>query len=112
MILADRVTKSACATDALRIADVTIRVPVEVRDQFAAVAEARGISLRAPMQDLAAQMLNPEQIQERADRTRAVLAERFGHDVTDEETAEMRRKMSEAAAAYRAADSGVGRVVD
>ncbi|WP_326721311.1 hypothetical protein OHT59_19600 [Streptomyces sp. NBC_00243] len=31
------------------------------------------------------------------------LAERFGHYVTDEESAEMRRKMREATAAHRAA---------
>ncbi|WP_460065894.1 Arc family DNA-binding protein [Streptomyces sp. YKOK-I1] len=85
------------------MSDVMIRVPAEVRDQLAAVAEARGTSLRALMQDIAAQMLTPEQIRERADRTRALLAERFGHYVSDEESAEMRRKMREAAAAQRAA---------
>ncbi|MEV0635306.1 Arc family DNA-binding protein [Streptomyces sp. NPDC050619] len=82
--------------------DAVIRVPAEVRDQLAAVADARGISLRALMQELAAQTLTPRQIRERADRTRAVLAEHFGHYVTDEESAEMRRKMREATAAHRA----------
>jgi oligoendopeptidase F len=85
------------------MSDVMIRVPAEVRDQLAAVAEARGTSLRALMQDIAAQTLTPEQIKERADRTRALLAERFGHDVTDAESAEMRRKMRAATAAHRAA---------
>ena len=85
------------------MADVMIRVPAEVRDQLAAVAEARGTSLRALMQEIAAQTLTPEQIKERADRTRALLAERFGHYVTDEESAEMRRRMREATAAQRAA---------
>ncbi|MER5749813.1 Arc family DNA-binding protein [Streptomyces sp. NPDC002088] len=84
------------------MSDVMIRVPAEVRDQLAAVAEARGTSLRALMQDIAAQTLTPEQIKERADRTRTLLAERFGHYVSDEESAEMRRKMREAAAAHRA----------
>jgi predicted transcriptional regulator len=84
------------------MSDVMIRVPAEVRDQLAAVAEARGISLRALMRDLAAQTLTPEQLKERADRTRALLAEHFGHFVTDEESAEMRRRMREAAAAHRA----------
>lgn len=55
------------------------------------------------MQEIAAQTLTPEQIKERADRTRALLAERFGHYVTDEESAEMRRKMREATAVHRAA---------
>ncbi|MFD9326431.1 Arc family DNA-binding protein [Streptomyces sp. NPDC060065] len=83
--------------------DVMIRVPAEVRDQLAAVAEARGISLRALMQEIAAQTLTPDQIRERADRTRSLLSELFGHYVTDEESAEMRRKMREATAAHRAA---------
>ncbi|KFF96606.1 hypothetical protein IQ62_36025 [Streptomyces scabiei] len=85
------------------MSDVMIRVPAEVRDQLAAVAEARGTSLRALMQDIAAQTLTPEQIRERADRTRVLLADRFGHDVSDEESAEMRRKMREATAAHRVA---------
>lgn len=55
------------------------------------------------MQEIAAQTLTPEQIRERADRMRTLLAERFGHYVTDEESAEMRRKMREATAAHRAA---------
>ncbi len=91
------------------MSDVMIRVPAEVRDQLAAVAEARGTSLRALMQDIAAQTLTPEQIRERADRTRALLAERFGHYVSDEESAEMRRKMREAATAHRAASAGTER---
>lgn len=85
-----------------RMSDVMIRVPAEVRDQLAAVAEARGTSLRALMQEIAAQTLTPEQIAERADRTRALLTKRFGHYVTDEDSAAMRRKMREATAAYRA----------
>ncbi len=85
------------------VSDVMIRVPAEVRDQLAAVAEARGTSLRALMQDIAAQTLISEQIKERADRTRALLAERFGHEVSEEESAAMRRKMREASAAHRAA---------
>ncbi|WP_257004245.1 hypothetical protein [Streptomyces sp. SA15] len=83
--------------------DAMIRVAAEVHDQLAAVAKARRMSLRALVQEIAAQTLTPEQIKERADRTRTLLAERFGHYVTDEESAEMRRKMREAAAAHRAA---------
>jgi len=85
------------------MSDVMIRVPAEVRDQLAAVAEARGTSLRALMQEIAAQTLTPEQIKERADQARALLAERFGHYVTDEDSVAMRRRMREATAAYRAA---------
>ncbi|MFG2788725.1 hypothetical protein [Streptomyces sp. NPDC048419] len=46
-------------------------------------------------------MLTLEQIRARADRTRALLAERFGHYVTDEEFAAMRRRMREASASRR-----------
>ncbi|WP_369248414.1 hypothetical protein [Streptomyces sp. R41] len=53
------------------------------------------------MQDFAAQALTPEQLKERAERTRALLADHFGHYVTDEESAEMRRRMREATAAHR-----------
>lgn len=95
-------TRGVYVTYTRRMSDVMIRVPAEVRDQLAAVAEARGTSLRALMQDIAAQTLTPEQIRDRADRTRALLADRFGHDVSDEESAEMRRKMREATAAHRA----------
>ena len=79
-----------------------ILLSAEVRDQLAAVAETLGISPHALMQKMAAQTLTPEQIRERGDRTRALLAERFGHYVTDEESAEMRRRMREAAVAHRA----------
>lgn len=58
------------------------------------------------MQEIAAQTLTPEQISERAERTRALIAEHFGHYVTDEESADMRRKMREATAAHRAALAG------
>ncbi|MET9441588.1 Arc family DNA-binding protein [Streptomyces sp. NPDC006610] len=88
------------------MSDVMIRVPAEVRDQLAAVAESRGTSLRALMQDIAAQTLTREQLEARAERTRALLAERFGHYVTDEESAEMRRKMRAATAAHRATPAG------
>ena len=100
-------TRGVYETYTAAMADVMIRVPAEVRDQLAAVAEARGTSLRALMHEIAAQTLTPEQIKERAERTRALLAERFGHYVTDEESAEMRRKMREASAAHRAAPAEV-----
>ncbi|OKJ87661.1 hypothetical protein AMK31_10895 [Streptomyces sp. TSRI0107] len=55
------------------------------------------------MQEIAAQTLTPEQIKERAERVRALLSERLGHNVSEEESAEMRRRMRDATAAYRAA---------
>ncbi|WP_316740269.1 hypothetical protein [Streptomyces sp. MK7] len=80
--------------------DALIPVPAEVRDQLVAVAGARGISLRALLQDMA-QTLTSDEIRGRADRTRVLLAERFGHYVTDEESTEMRRRMREATPASR-----------
>ncbi|MFE9439453.1 hypothetical protein ACFYO2_10655 [Streptomyces sp. NPDC006602] len=54
------------------------------------------------MQEIAAQTLTPEQIGERADRTRALLSELFGHEVMARNPV-MRRGIREAAAAHRAA---------
>lgn len=101
--VSDRQRESVYGTYTACMADVMIRVPAEVRDQLAAVAEARGTSLRALMQEIAAETLTPEQIEARAERVRTLLAERFGHYVSDEESAEMRRRMREATAAHRAA---------
>ena len=83
-----------------------MRVPAQVCALLAALAEARGVSLHALMQEMAAQTLAPEQIRGRGSRTRALLAERFGHHVTDEESAEVRRRMREATVAHRTAPAG------
>jgi hypothetical protein len=77
------------------MSDAMIRVPVEVRDRFAAVAASRNISVRALMQGVAERMLTAEERQERADRCRAYLAEGFGVEVTDEDSAAMGRKVRE-----------------
>lgn len=77
------------------MSDAMIRVPVEVRDRFAAVAASRNISVRALMQGVAERMLTAEERQERADRCRAYLAEHLGVEVTDEDSAAMGRKVRE-----------------
>jgi hypothetical protein len=84
------------------MSDVMIRVPAEIRDRLAVLAEARGTSMRAVIEEFATSTLTPEERRERAERARAYIAEQFGHYVSDEESAEMGRKMRAAAAAHRA----------
>ncbi|WP_437054221.1 hypothetical protein [Streptomyces sp. enrichment culture] len=76
--------------------DVMIRVPAEVRDRLAVIAEARGTSIRSLVQEFAESMLTDEERRERAERTRAYLAANFGVEVGDEESAAMGRKLREA----------------
>lgn len=73
-----------------------IRVPAEVRDRLAVIAESRGTSIRSLVQDFAESTLTEEERRERAERARAYLAEHFGVEVTDEESAAMGRKLREA----------------
>jgi oligoendopeptidase F len=73
-----------------------IRVPTEVRDRLAVIAESRGTSIRSLVQEFAESTLTDEERRERAERTRAYLGEHFGTDVTDEESAAMGRKLREA----------------
>ncbi|MFE5550158.1 hypothetical protein ACFQ71_41395 [Streptomyces sp. NPDC056534] len=88
------------------MSDVMIRVPAAVRDRLAVLAEARGTSMRAVIEEFAQSTLTPEERRERAERARAYMAEHFGHYVTDEESTEMGRKMRAAAAAHRAETAG------
>ncbi|MFF3844151.1 hypothetical protein [Streptomyces sp. NPDC002328] len=76
--------------------DAMIRVPAEVRDRLAVIAESRGTSIRSLVQDFAESTLTEEERRERAERARAYLAEHFGVEVTDEESAAMGRKLREA----------------
>jgi predicted DNA-binding protein len=73
-----------------------IRVPTEVRDRLAVIAESRGTSIRSLVQEFAEATLTDEERRERAERTRAYLAEHFGVEVTDEESAAMGRRLREA----------------
>ncbi|WP_405733172.1 hypothetical protein OG885_19520 [Streptomyces sp. NBC_00028] len=78
------------------MSDAMIRVPSEVRDRLAVIAESRGTSIRSLVQEFAETTLTAEERHERAERTRAYLAEHFGVEVTDEESAAMRRKLRDA----------------
>jgi hypothetical protein len=78
------------------MSDAMIRVPAEVRDRLAVIAESRGTSIRSLVQEFADSTLTDEERRERAERTRAYLAEHFGVEVTDEESAVMGRKLRDA----------------
>ncbi|WP_433890896.1 hypothetical protein [Streptomyces sp. CA-111067] len=78
------------------MSDAMIRVPAEVRDRLAVLAEARGTSIRSLVQEFAETTLTDEERRERAERTRAYLAEHFGVEVSDEESAAMGRKLRDA----------------
>lgn len=78
------------------MSDAMIRVPSEVRDRLAVIAESRGTSIRSLVQEFAETTLTDEERRERAERTRAYLAEHFGVEVSDEESAAMGRKLRDA----------------
>ncbi|WP_437045501.1 hypothetical protein [Streptomyces sp. enrichment culture] len=78
------------------MSDAMIRVPAEVRDRLAVIAESRGMSIRSLVREFAESTLTEEERRERAERTRAYLAEHFGVEVTDEESAAMGRRLREA----------------
>ncbi|AWZ09556.1 MULTISPECIES: hypothetical protein [unclassified Streptomyces] len=78
------------------MSDAMIRVPAEVRDRLAVIAESRGTSIRSLVQEFAETTLTMEERRERAERARAYLAEHFGVDVSDAESAAMGRKIREA----------------
>ncbi|MCW7945200.1 hypothetical protein AAW14_25190 [Streptomyces hygroscopicus] len=78
------------------MADAMIRVPAEVRDRLAVIAESRRTSIRSLVQEFAESTLTEEERRERAEQTRAYLAEHFGVEVSDEESAAMGRRLREA----------------
>ncbi|MEV1070021.1 hypothetical protein [Streptomyces sp. NPDC050263] len=78
------------------MSDAMIRVPAEVRDRLAVIAESRGTSIRSLVQEFAESTLTEEERRERAEWARGYLAEHFGVEVTDEESAAMGRKLREA----------------
>ncbi|UNO40977.1 hypothetical protein [Streptomyces sp. MST-110588] len=75
------------------MSDAMIRVPAEVRDRLAVIAESRGTSIRSLVQEFAETTLTDEERRERAERTRAYLADHFGVEVSDEESAAMGWKL-------------------
>ncbi|MFG3310003.1 hypothetical protein [Streptomyces wuyuanensis] len=78
------------------MADAMIRVSAEVRDRLAVLAESRGTSIGSLVKEFAESSLTEEERRERAEATRAYLAEHFATEVTDEESAAMGRRLREA----------------
>ncbi|MEU6546404.1 MULTISPECIES: hypothetical protein [unclassified Streptomyces] len=78
------------------MSDAMIRVPAEVRDRLAVLAESRGTSIRTLVQEFAESTLTDEERRDRAERTRAYLAEQFGVEVSDEESVAMGARLREA----------------
>lgn len=75
------------------MSDAMIRVAAEVRDRLAVIAESRGTSIRSLMQEFAESTLTEDERRERAEQTRAYLAEHFGVEVSDEESADMGERL-------------------
>ncbi|MGE7391476.1 hypothetical protein ACQKM2_39010 [Streptomyces sp. NPDC004126] len=82
------------------MSDAMIRVPAEVRDRLSIIAESRGTSIRALVQEFAETTLTTEERLERAERARAYMAEHFGVQVTDAESEAMRLKLRDAFAQH------------
>ncbi|MEU3604583.1 hypothetical protein AB0E83_03875 [Streptomyces sp. NPDC035033] len=78
------------------MSDAMIRVPAEVRDRLAVIAESRGVSIRSLVQEFAESTLTAEERRERAERTRSYLAEHFGTVVSDEESEAMGARLRDA----------------
>ncbi|KAB1139199.1 hypothetical protein F7R91_40875 [Streptomyces luteolifulvus] len=85
------------------MSDAMIRVPAEVRDRLAVIAESRGTSIRSLVQEFAESTLTEEERREWAEQTRAYLGEHFGVEVSDEESAAMGRRLREAFAQQQGA---------
>ncbi|WP_461034153.1 hypothetical protein [Streptomyces mayteni] len=79
--------------------DVTIHVPTHVRDRLALLAEARGVSISALLQEFAESTPTPqvrEDREDRAEKVHAYLVEHFGVHVTAEDDERMQRKIEDA----------------
>ena len=88
--------------------DTTIKLHSRPRDRLAAIAQARGTTMRALLEEYADSTLTPQELRERAERTRAFLEAEFGHRISDQDTDALHDRMRAAQAAHRKAlrDSG------
>ncbi|MFC8866176.1 hypothetical protein ACFUAC_00590 [Streptomyces sp. NPDC057148] len=75
------------------MSDAMIRVPAEVRDRLAVIAEARGMSIPSLVQEFAESTWTARERRARAERTRAYLAANSGVEVGDEESAVMGHRL-------------------
>ncbi|WP_367125272.1 hypothetical protein [Streptomyces phytohabitans] len=76
------------------MADAMIRVPAHVRDRLAVLAEARGTSIRALIQQFAEATLTPEERAAKVEETKAYVHRHFGVNVTDEDLAETKHELT------------------
>ncbi|MBA2808754.1 hypothetical protein E0500_015445 [Streptomyces sp. KM273126] len=81
-----------------------INVDSKTPDRLAGLAEARGTTMRALVEEFAESTLTPAEMKEHADRTAAYLAEHLGVTVTDESSAEILRGVRSQVVAHHAAE--------
>jgi hypothetical protein len=75
------------------MADTTIKISEEVRDRLREVAEERGISTRALVEELAASVQTRSEREAAVQRNIATVRERFGVELTAEGIAATRSKL-------------------
>jgi hypothetical protein len=75
--------------------DTTIKISEEVRDHLREVAEERGISTRALVEELAASVQTRTEREAAVQRNIATVRERFGVELTQEGIAETRSKLDQ-----------------
>ncbi|RAG85023.1 hypothetical protein DN069_13770 [Streptacidiphilus pinicola] len=77
------------------MADTTIKISEEVRDHLREVAEERGISTRALVEELAASLQTKSEREAAVQRNIATVRERFGVELTPEGIAATRSKLDQ-----------------
>ena len=75
------------------MADTTIKISEQVRDHLREVAEERGISTRALVEELAASLQTRSEREAAVQRNIATVRERFGVELTEEGIAATRGKL-------------------
>jgi predicted transcriptional regulator len=86
--------------------DTTLKVDSATRDRLAALAEARGTTMRRLIEEYAEQTLTPEELRQRGTRTAEYLAEHFGITVTEESSTDVLRSVRGQVVAHYAAERG------
>ncbi|MFJ5222066.1 hypothetical protein [Streptomyces sp. NPDC088400] len=86
--------------------DTTIKVDTKTRDRLASIAVARGTTMRGLLEEFAEASLTPQELRERAERTRAFLSAEFGHRLSADEAGDLRSRMRAAQTAHRDALRG------
>ena len=77
------------------MADTTIKISEQVRDHLREVAEERGISTRALVEELAASLQTRSEREAAVQRNIATVRERFGVELTEEGIAATRSKLDQ-----------------